>query len=83
MIGRFLEYMPDVKQCLSSMEERPSTYIRTNTIKIDSKSLSCLLEEKGIEIEPTELSEVHRVVQSDLPIGATSEYLAGYTTFKT
>lgn len=77
MIGRFLEYMPDVKQCLSSMEERPSTYIRTNTIKIDSKSLSCLLEEKGIEIEPTELSEVHRVVQSDLPIGATSEYLAG------
>jgi tRNA (cytosine40_48-C5)-methyltransferase len=77
MIGRFLEYMPDVEQCLASMEDRPSTYIRTNTIKFDSKSLACLLEEKGIEIEPTELPEVHRVVLSNLPIGATSEYLAG------
>jgi tRNA (cytosine40_48-C5)-methyltransferase len=77
MIGRFLEYVPEAEQCLASMEEHPRTYIRTNTIKIDSKSLTSLLEEKGIEIEPTELADVYRVVHSDLPIGATSEYLAG------
>jgi NOL1/NOP2/sun family putative RNA methylase len=77
MVGRFLEYMPDVEKCLAAMEGPVNTYVRINTIKIDSARLLSLLEAKGIETEPTELPEVHRVVRSTLPIGATSEYLAG------
>ena len=77
MIGRFLEYMPDVEKCLALMEFSSNMYIRTNTIKIDPKSLLCLLENRDIEVESTELPEVYRIVRTALPIGATPEYLAG------
>lgn len=77
MIGRFLEYMPDVEKCLALMEFSSSAYIRTNTLKIDSKALLSLLEARNIEVVPTELPEVYRVVSTSLPIGATPEYLAG------
>lgn len=77
MIGRFLEYMPDVEKCLAIMESPSSAFIRANTLKIDPKSLVSLLEARNIELEPTKLPEVYRVVCTSLPIGATPEYLAG------
>lgn len=77
MIGRFLEYMPDVEKCLALMESSSSAYIRINTLKIDAKPLLNLLEARNIEVVPTELPEVYRVVSTSLPIGATPEYLAG------
>jgi tRNA (cytosine40_48-C5)-methyltransferase len=76
MIGRFLEYMPDVEKCLTMMESS-STYIRTNTLKIDPKPLLSLLEARNIEVGSTKLPEVYRVVSTSLPVGATPEYLAG------
>jgi NOL1/NOP2/sun family putative RNA methylase len=36
-----------------------------------------MLEARNIEVEPTELPEVYRVVSTSIPIGATPEYLAG------
>jgi tRNA (cytosine40_48-C5)-methyltransferase len=77
MIGRFLEYMPDVEKCLAVMESSSSTFIRANTLKIDPKPLQRLLEARNIELGPTELPEVYTVVRTSLPIGATPEYLAG------
>lgn len=77
MIGRFLEYMPDVEKCLAIMESPSSTYIRTNTLKIDPNSLLSLLDARNIELGPTEFPEVYRLVRTSLPIGATPEYLAG------
>ena len=59
------------------MESSSSTYIRTNTLKIDPKSLLNLLEARNIETASTELPEVYRVVNTSLPIGVTPEYLAG------
>ncbi len=69
--------MPDVERCLALMESSSSTYIRTNTLKIDPKSLLNLLEARNIETASTELPEVYRVVNTSLPIGVTPEYLAG------
>ena len=77
MVGRFLEYMPDVERCLTAMETHQTTYVRTNTLKIDPASLLNLLEAKNIKVVSTELPEVYRVVSTPLPIGATTEYLAG------
>jgi tRNA (cytosine40_48-C5)-methyltransferase len=77
MIGRFLEYMPDVEKCLALMDSSLETYIRVNTLKIDPDALRSLLENRNIEVESTELPEVYRVVHTLLPIGATPEYLAG------
>lgn len=77
MIGRFLEYMPDVEKCLALMESSPSSYIRINTLKTDPKPLVSLLEARNIKLGSTWLPEVYRVVSTPLPIGATPEYLAG------
>jgi NOL1/NOP2/sun family putative RNA methylase len=77
MIGRFLEYMPDVEKCLAMMESSSKAYVRANTLKIDPKILASLLEARHIELGPTELPEVYAVVSTSLPIGATPEYLAG------
>jgi NOL1/NOP2/sun family putative RNA methylase len=77
MVSRFVEYMPDVERCLATMESASSTYIRTNTLKIDPDSLLSIFSAKNIEVDGTELDEVYKVVNSPLPIGATTEYLAG------
>src|SRR5918994_1244617 len=77
MIGRFLEYMPDVEKCLALMESSPGSYIRINTLKTDPKPLVSLLEARNIKLGSTWLPEVYRVVSTPLPIGATPEYLAG------
>lgn len=69
--------MPDVERCLAAMEYASSTYIRTNTLKIDPDSLLNMFSAKNIEVDGTELAEVYKVVHSPLPIGATPEYLAG------
>lgn len=77
MVGRFLEYMPDVEKCLALMDSISSAYIRINTLKIDPKSLLSLLEAKNIKLMSTGLPEVYRVVSTPVPLGATPEYLAG------
>jgi tRNA (cytosine40_48-C5)-methyltransferase len=77
MVSRFVEYMPDAEGCLAAMESASSTYIRTNTLKIDPDSLLDLFSAKNIEVACTELDEVYKVTHSPLPIGATPEYLAG------
>jgi NOL1/NOP2/sun family putative RNA methylase len=77
MVGRFLEYIPDAEKCLTLMESSSSAYIRTNTIKISPKPLLRMLDARSIELEPTKLHEVYRVVRTSVPLGATPEYLAG------
>lgn len=60
------------------MNRHSQQYIRTNTLKIDSKDLRRKLVSKGFELEDTILHDVFAVKNASLPTGATTEYLLGY-----
>jgi tRNA (cytosine40_48-C5)-methyltransferase len=80
LVERFLQYIPNVKCLLEAMNRHPQQYIRTNTLKIDSKDLVRKLVSKGFELEDTILHDVFAIKKNTslLPIGATTEYLLGY-----
>ena len=78
MICRFLEFIPNLRDCLIAMERDPPKYIRVNTLKITRNDLIQRLIEKGIEYEDTISDEVLLIKKSRYPIGATTEYLLGY-----
>jgi tRNA (cytosine40_48-C5)-methyltransferase len=78
LIGRFIEYVPDVNRFLETMDGRPEQYIRTNTIKISNADLQKKLTSKGFQLKNTVIQEVFAVEKSSLPVGATTEYLLGY-----
>jgi 16S rRNA C967 or C1407 C5-methylase (RsmB/RsmF family) len=78
LISRFIEYVPDVKRFLETMDGRPKQYIRTNTIKISNADLQEKLNSKGFQLKNTVIQDVFAVEKSSLPVGATTEYLLGY-----
>lgn len=70
-------------ECLDFIEanenQRPVT-IRTNTLKTKRKELAKVLITRGVNLEPiADWSKVGlKIIESQVPIGATPEYLAGH-----
>ena len=70
-------------ECLQFIEanenQRPLT-IRTNTLKTKRKDLAKTLIQRGVSLDPiAEWSKVGlKIYESQVPIGATPEYLAGH-----
>lgn len=78
IVGRFLNYVPDVYEFLKKMDEPPQQYIRVNSLKIGKKELKERLSIKGFELTDTVIDDVFLVKKAPHPIGATPEYLLGY-----
>ncbi|CAL6030582.1 Nucleolar_protein NOP2 [Hexamita inflata] len=69
------EFVQFVQSC---EQPRPVT-IRVNTLRLKRKELAALLVPKGVELEPISwCHEALTVFKSQVPIGATPEYLRGY-----
>jgi 25S rRNA (cytosine2870-C5)-methyltransferase len=65
---------------VESDKQRPTT-IRTNSLVGKRSALIAKLEARGVNMEALEWSDVGAVVyNTDVPVGATPEYLAGYYT---
>ena len=81
MIKRYIEMIgeKETKELLYFNERKLHKVIRLNSLRTAIMQTQQLLEEKGIELENIEgLPEGKRVVNSPVPIGASSEYLNGY-----
>jgi NOL1/NOP2/sun family putative RNA methylase len=78
LVGRFLEYVPDIKGFLAKMEMPPAQYIRVNTLKTSRAGLASRLESKGFKLKSTVLPEVLAVEKAPISTGATTEYLLGH-----
>lgn len=78
LVGRFMQYVPDVEKFLEKMEGKPAQYIRVNTLKTGKGELAQRLAAKGFELVDTDLAEVLRVEKAPLATGATTEYLLGH-----
>lgn len=78
LVGRFLQYVPDVERFMEKMEQKPSQYIRVNTLKTNRDDLERRLVAKGFSLEHTVLSEVLKVTKAPMATGATNEYLLGH-----
>jgi NOL1/NOP2/sun family putative RNA methylase len=78
ILGRFLRYLPNIQDFLSKVESSPTQYIRVNTLKTSKIELKDRLESKGFELEETFVTEVLRVREAPISIGATIEYLLGH-----
>jgi ribosomal RNA methyltransferase Nop2 len=65
---------------LEAMDEKRPVTIRVNTLKTKRKELAQTLADKNVGLEPLdEISKVClKVNKSKVPIGATTEYLAGH-----
>jgi NOL1/NOP2/sun family putative RNA methylase len=78
LVGRFLQFVPKVKDFLDKMERPPTQYIRVNTLKTRVEVIESRLRSKGFELEKTALPEVLAVKKAPMATGATNEYLLGY-----
>lgn len=78
LVGRFLEYVPDIEKFLAKMEMPPAQYIRVNTLKTNRDELEDRLESKGFVLKRTTLYEVLAVEKAPISTGATTEYLLGH-----
>lgn len=82
LIELLLDLFPP-SECLEFIEanenQRPLT-IRTNTLKTKRKDLAKTLIQRGVNLDPVaEWSKVGlKIYDSNVPIGATPEYLAGH-----
>jgi NOL1/NOP2/sun family putative RNA methylase len=78
LVGRFMEYVPDVRSFLDRMEKAPAQYMRVNTLKTSRVELEGRLRSKGFELKRTARPEVLSVEKAPMSAGATSEYLLGH-----
>ncbi len=78
LVGRFLKYVPDIKEFLAKMEMPPTQYIRVNTLKTSRVELESRLESKGFILKHTVLPEVLAVEKAPISAGASTEYLLGH-----
>lgn len=82
LIELLLDLFPP-SECVDFIEanenQRPMT-IRTNTLKTKRKDLAKTLIQRGVNLDPVaEWSKVGlKIYDSQVPIGATPEYLAGH-----
>lgn len=82
LVELLLDLFPP-SECLEFIEanenQRPLT-IRTNTLKTKRKDLAKTLIQRGVNLDPVaEWSKVGlKIYDSNVPIGATPEYLAGH-----
>jgi len=81
LIDKFMTLF-SVQETLALIEKneapRPVT-IRTNTLKIRRRDLAQILINRGVNLDPVKWSKLGlQIFESQVPIGATPEYLAGY-----
>jgi NOL1/NOP2/sun family putative RNA methylase len=78
LVGRFREYVPDVRSFLAKMDKEPAQYIRVNTLKTTREELEERLRSKGFWLKRTVIPEALAVEKAPMAAGATNEYLLGH-----
>lgn len=64
---------------IKACEESMPLVIRVNTLKIKRKELARILIGRGVNLDPVDEWDTVglKIIKSNVPIGATPEYLAG------